>query len=286
MNKSWITLGLVVVLAVPVGGVLASGGSGYAGPGDAVSFSSTEIGPAIRPAEFSLCPSIAETAQVRDKEIDYVRTREFAEAVSAVANGTSRFAPTTIPAEWKVAAADWKTSVAAGGKPRIAVVSEGSGPGGHRAVLVSPAGIPMGPIGLGMDRSCDPQLLFRASIEYRARIGQEDLPLLYPHVVRQAASGIGKTVTAKLDMAERNAKRLEDTALRILQAEQMGAGECQPQELARAKAELAVARNGITEFDFAPGVTEAVLARADDLSGNLLTARRYAASHGIRCVSE
>lgn len=286
MKKTGIMLGLVLVLAVPVGGALASGELGHAGPGDVVSFSSMQVGPAIRPTGFSLCPSIAETAMVKDRTIDYVRTREFAEAVSAVANGTSRFAPTTIPGEWKVAAADWMTSVAAGGKPRIAVVSGGGGPGGQRAVLVSPAGIPMEPILLGMDRSCDPQLLFRASIEYRTRIGQEDLPLLYPHVVRQAASGIGKTVTAKLDMAARNAKRLEDTALRIQQAEQMGAGECQPRELARAKAELAVARNGITELDFDPGVSETVLARADALSGNLLAARRYAASHGLRCVSE
>lgn len=281
MKKTAITLGLVLLVAFPAGSALAlSGGDRSGSIGDGVSPVMTGQRFGTRMEGFNLCPSIAETAQVKGRAIDYVRTREFAEAVSAVANGTSRFAPTTLPGEWKVAAADWKTSVAATGKPRIAVVSEADA---QRAVLVSPTGVPMG---FGMDRSCDPQLLFRASIEYRTRVGQEDLPLLYPHVVRQAASGIGETVTAKLDVAARNAKRLEDTALRIRQAERMGAGECQPQELARAKAELAVARDGIAEIDFNPGVTEMVLARADALSGNLLTARRYAASRGIRCVSE
>lgn len=274
MKKIAIMLGLVLVVAVPVGGALASGG--------------TENGPAIGPAGFSLCPAIAETAQVRNKGIDYLRTREFAEAVSAVANGTTGYAPTKAPGEWwKDAAADWKTSVAIDGKPWIAVASEGDDPGVQRAFLVSPNGIPMEPIWFGMDRSCDPRMLFRASIEYRFRIGQEDLPLLYPHVVRQAVYEIGETVMVKLDMAARSAKRADEIATLIREAEEAGAGECQPQELSRAKAELAVARNyGITELDFDSGMTETMLSRAETVSGNLLTARRYAANHGIRCITE
>lgn len=209
--------------------------------------------------------------------------------MSAVANGTTGYAPTKVPGEWwKDAAADWKTSVAMEGKPWIAVVTEGDGPGVQRAFLVSPNGIPMEPIMFGMDRSCDPRMLYRASIEYRFRMGQEDLPLLYPHVVRQAVSEVGITVMAKLDMAGRSAKRADDIAARILVAEKAGAGECQPQELSRAKAELAVARNyGITELDFDPGVTEMALARAETRSGNLLAERLYAAaSHRLGCITE
>jgi len=287
MKKTGIVLGLVLALAVPVGGALASGGSGHAGPGDGVSYSSMEIGPAIRPAGFSLCPAIAETAQVRNKGIDYIRTREFAEAVSAVANGTSGFAPTKVPAEWRGAANLWVDTVAASEKPRIAVMPGEAGPDKSRVVLLSPSGAPVDPARVGLEeRSCNSALLFRASLEYRFRLGQEDAPLLYPHLVREAASGIEKRILAKMETAARSAKRADDIAARILEAEKAGAAECQPRELARAKAELAVARVGITDLDFDPGVTEAILARVEPLSGTLLASRRFAASHGIRCVAE
>lgn len=287
MKKTGIMLGLVLVLAVPVWSALASGGIGHAGPGDAVSYSSTGNGPAIEPAAFSLCPTIAETAQVRNKGIDYVRTREFAEAVSAVANGTSRFAPTTIPGEWKVAANLWVETVTSSEKPRIAVMPGEAGPDTFQVVLLSPGGAPVDPTRVGLEeRSCNSNLLFRASLEYRFRQGQEDAPLLYPHLVRKAASGIGKRIVAKMESAARSTKRADDIAARILDAEKAGAGECRPQELARAKAELAVARVGITDLDFDPGATEAVFARAEPLSGNLLAERRYAASRGLRCFTE
>jgi len=287
MKKTGIMLGLVLVLAAPVGVALASGGIGHASPGDAVSFSSTGNGSAIQPAGFSLCPTIAEAAQVRNKGIDYIRTREFAEAVSAVANGTSSFAPMRVPAEWKGAASLWGSSVTSNGMPRIAVMPGEAGPGKHRVVLLSPSGAPIDPTRVGLEeRSCNSDLLFRASLEYRFRQGQEDAPLLYPHLVRKAASGIEKRIMAKMDEAARSAKRADEIAARILQAEKAGAGECQPQELARAKAELAVAVGGITELEFDPGMTETVLALAETLSGNLLAAPRYAANHGIQCKTE
>ena len=287
MKKTGIMLGLVLVLAVPAGGVLASGGSGLAGHSDADSFSSTGNGSAIQPGGVSLCPTIAETAQVQNKGIDYVRTREFAEAVGAVANGTSSFAPMRVPAEWKDAANLWGSSVTSNGMPRIAVMPGEAGPGTHRVVLLSPSGAPIDPKRIGLEeRSCNSDLLFRASLEYRFRKGQEDAPLLYPHLVRKAASGIEKRIIAKMDSAERNAKRADVIAARIHQAEKGEAGECQPRELARAKAEFAVALNGISDLEFDPGVTEAVLARAEALSGNLITSPRYAASHGIQCETE
>jgi len=278
MKRTGFVLGLVFVLAA--GSALASGGTGLATPGDAVSLSSA----GNRGTAFSLCPTIAETAQVRNKGIDYIRTREFAEAVNAVANGTSNYAPVRLPAEWKGAANLWGTSVTSNEMPRIAVLPRDLGTGRYRVVLLSPSGAPIDParVGLG-EQSCNADLLFRASLEYRSRHGQEDAPLLYPHLVRKAASGIGKRILAKMDAAARSAKKADEIAARILQAEKAGAGECQPQELARAKAELAVAVGGISELDVDPGMTDAVLARAERASADLLTGGRYAFMSAAYC---
>lgn len=258
MKKRWIMAGLILVLAIPV-----------------------------RSSGFGLCPGIADTSQVLDKGIDYLRTPEFAEAMAAVANGTSPNAPAKLPPEWRSAAENWRKNVAEGGKPRISIASLEGDPQDLHAVLLSPAGVPVDPERVGLDeRSCDSNLLFRASIEYRARTGREDAPLLYPHVVRQAVSGIGKTVAAKLDAASRNAKRITDISVRIREAERMGAAECQPRELARTKAEFAVAVQGITEIDFDPAAAELVLSRAENVSASLLAERRYASVRGIPCVGE
>lgn len=284
MKKTGITLGIVLALAVPAGGALASGGSGSASRGDAASFSSTGSGSAIQPAMLSLCPTIAETAQVRNKGIDYIRTREFAEAVSAVASGTSRFAPTRVPAEWKGAANLWGSSVASNGMPRIAVMPGEAGSGVHRVVLLSPSGALIDPTQIGLEeRSCNSVLLFRASLEYRFRQGQEDAPLLYPHLVRKATSGIEKRILAKMDAAARSVKRADDIAARIVQAEKAGVGECQPKELARAKAELAVALDGISDLATDAGMTETVLARAEHASSVLSTRGRFASVNAAYC---
>ena len=287
MKKTGIMFGMLLALAIPAGDALASGKIALPSHGDAVSLPTLAGNSvAIRPAGYSFCPAIAETAQVRGKGIDYIRTPEFAEAVTAVANGTSGFAPGRVPAEWKGAARLWRETVTANGKPKIAVVP-GETIGDNRAILLSPGGTPIDPKRFGLEeRSCNPDLLFRASLEYRARQGQEDAPLLYPHLVRKAASGVEKRILAKMDTAVRSAKRADDIAERILRAEKAGAAECLPQELARAKAELAVLRAGIADIDFDPGVTEAVLAKAEPLSGTLLAAHSYAALHGIRCFPE
>ena len=160
-----------------------------------------------------------------------------------------------------------------------------AGPGTHRVVLLSPSGAPIDPKRIGLEeRSCNSDLLFRASLEYRFRKGQEDAPLLYPHLVRKAASGVEKRIIAKMDSAERNAKRADDIAARILQAEKSDAGACKPQELARAKAELAVALNGISDLEFDPGMTEAVLARAERASADLSSAGgRFASMNRLYC---
>jgi len=283
MKNKGIALGLVFVLAGSAGSALASGGAGHPIQGGAVSYSSMGNGMATRPAGFSMCPTIAETAQVRNKGVDYVRTLEFAEAVNAVANGTSTFAPVRLPAEWKSAAALWGSSVASNGKPRIAVMAS-AGPGKYQAVLLSPSGAPLDPKRVGLEEgTCNSDLLFRASLEYRFKKGQEDAPLLYPHLVRKAVSGIEQRILAKMDAASRSAKRANDISVRIAQAEKAGAEECQPQELARAKAELAVAVGGISELDIDPGVTEAVLARAERSSADLLTAGRVASVSTAYC---
>jgi hypothetical protein len=162
-----------------------------------------------------------------------------------------------------------------------------AGPGKYQAVLLSPSGAPLDPKRVGLEEgSCNSDLLFRASLEYRFKKGQEDAPLLYPHLVRKAAAGIEKQILAKMDVASRSAKRADDISARIAQAEKAGAGECQPQELARAKAELAVAVGGIAQLDIDPGVTEAVLARAERVSAELLVAGRVASVSKTYCGEE
>ena len=142
-------------------------------------------------------------------------------------------------------------------------------------MLLSPSGAPLDPKQIGLEeRSCNSDLLFRASLEYRFRKGQEDAPLLYPHLVKKAASGIEKKIMAKMDSAARSAKRADDIAVRIAQAEKTGAADCQPQELARAKAELAVALGGIADLNIDAGLTEIVLARAERASSELSTGRQ------------
>jgi hypothetical protein len=287
MKKFGLTLGLVLMLAVPAFGAMGPGGSGRSLHDDAGFHSSTETGPAVRPAVFSLCPSIADSAQVRNSGIDYIRTREFAEAVRAVANGTSRFAPARTPAEWKSAADLWGGTFVSNGTPRITLMPGNAGSGKYRTALLSPSGDPVDPTEAGIgERSCNPSLFFRASMEYRFRQGKEDAPLLYPHLVRKAVYGIVRRIVAKMDAAARSAKRVDGIADRIREAEKAGAGVCQRQELARTKADLAVARAMITDLAYDPGATDAALARAESLSENLLASQRFAASHRIRCVSE
>jgi hypothetical protein len=162
-----------------------------------------------------------------------------------------------------------------------------AGPGKYQAVLLSPSGAPLDPKRVGLEEgSCNSDLLFRASLEYRFRKGLEDAPLLYPHLVRKAASGIEQRIMAKMDAAARSAKRAEDISARIVQAEKAGAGECQPQELARAKAELAVAVGGIAEIDIDSRATEAVLARAERASADLSMAGRVASVSKAYCGEE
>jgi hypothetical protein len=284
MKKTGMVVGLALVLAGSAGSALASGGFGHAASGEAVSVSPKGTIPSVPSAGFSLCPTIAETAQVQTKGIDYIRTREFAEAVSAVANGTSSFSPVRLPAEWKGAAALWGASVASNGTPKIAVVPMESGLGTHKVVLLSPSGAPLDPTRIGLEeRSCNSDLLFRASLEYRSRKGEEDAPLLYPHLVKKAASGIEKKIMAKMDAASRSAKRADAIAARIAQAEKTGAGDCQAQELALAKAELAVALGGISDLNMDASLTETVLARAESASSTLSTGGRLASVSAAYC---
>lgn len=182
MKMRWVMAGLILVLALPSETVSASApGDRADSAGNAVSpaYEAIDAGaPPVRSQGFSLCPGIADTAQVLDKGIDYPRSPEFTEAMVAVADGSSPYAPAKLPPEWRRAAESWRMNVAGGGKPRISIASGEEGSHDLRAVLVSPAGVPVEPGRIGLEeQSCNSSLLFRASIEYRARVGREDAPL-------------------------------------------------------------------------------------------------------------
>ena len=133
------------------------------------------------------------------------------------------------------------------------------------------------------EKSCNSDLLFRASLEYRFRKGLEEAPLLYTHLVREAASGIEKKIMAKMDSAARSAKRADDIAARIALAEKSGTGGCQPQELAREKAELAVLLSGISDLNIDAGMTETILALAERASSEPATGGRLASVSAAYC---
>lgn len=243
----------------------------------------------------SLCPDIADTQPFREAGLGYVHSVEFARSVFAVASGTSRYSPREIPVNWRAAAYGWWTHVATAAKAgiRYIPVETESLTGTLRRAGTTTTIRPriQTTIGrqinwekesLGKD-SCDPQLLFRASLDYREKSGQDDLPLAFPYRVRTAADTLGRTISAKYEAASRLAARADSIHRRITDAERMGAAICQPNELARVRAEWEEAVNVATDIQRTLEDAEVAFARAEESSAELLAQRQYASSLGIPC---
>lgn len=119
------------------------------------------------------CAEIAKTEIYRREGLDYVASREFAEAMAAVATGASMYAPTEVPASWRTVAAEWTASMDAY-----------SG----RGTQVADARVSM-PVPEKMNyferpETCAPALLYLASLEYRARTGNDRIVPVFPRVAR------------------------------------------------------------------------------------------------------
>jgi len=244
----------------------------------------------------SFCPDLSETSIFREAGLGYVHSAEFARSVFAVANGTSKYSPREVPPDWKAAAYGWWTHAATGAKAAIRVPVEGidSRGFGVHGTIDGTSNRPriQTTIGRQIDydresleaESCDPMLVFHASLDYRDRTGRKDLPLAYPYKVRLASEALDRTISAKLAAANRLAARADGIHGRIADSERMGATLCQPQELARVKADYEKAVEVATDLERTLEEAEAAMARAEESSAELFAQRQFASSRGIPCL--
>jgi hypothetical protein len=198
------------------------------------------------------CPDLAYTEIFQSKGLGYVHSREFAEAVRAVALGASKYSPEEIPASWRDDAENW------------------IGPGSE-----------MLPFHKGED-ACNPALLYLASMEYRARPGHEGVTPVFPLNVRAATREA--RVVAEWKKAGPFAERAAAVEFKIAVAERMGAGDCTRIELESAKLLLDRARNVAAA---SRNNTEGAewLGRAERNADSLLANRQFAFRQGVGCTA-
>jgi len=210
-----------------------------------------------------ICPDLAHTELFRAKGLEYVHTMAFAEAMLAVAGGRSKFAPTPVPQEWQAAAANWTVHLAT-----------------HEAGLA-----PRWPMGTFWPRfsseenSCDPQLLHKASLEYRTQPGNGNAAVVFPYYPKMAAYDLEV-------MIEPLSGRLDRVSSRIATAEHVGAKDCVPGMVAHAKELLETARRAATEYHYDGAVIEPFFSRAENAAEELTEERRMAAASGFICYSK
>lgn len=209
-----------------------------------------------------LCPDLARTELFRSKGLGYVHTLPFADAISAVAGGRSSFALPPVPEEWLDASSRWLMHLLT-----------------HDAGLL-PQSV-MLPLGEGFsseEESCDAQLLHKSSLEFRARPGNEAAGVVYPYYVPLAAHELEKMILPHSARAERIASTIE-------LAERLGAEECLPGLVGKAKAALDDARRVAAERHYDAVILEPYFADAERLADALADGGRVAAAQGTPCVA-
>ncbi len=224
------------------------------------------------------CPDLVYSEAFQSKGLGYVSTPEYADAVRAVANGTSKYSPEEIPAAWRSIAAEWTAYLAM----HPAGMSEPA-----ESPVYSDAGEPYDAAAfLRKKEACGPALLYLASLEYRSRSGHEGVKPVLPLVVRAAAKDIEARVVAKQGMAASYAKRASAIGTRIAETERIGAEECSPGDLALAKSELELARREAGGVRTSLLETESLFRRAEQAADSILSIRRVASVKGTVCPSE
>jgi hypothetical protein len=219
------------------------------------------------------CPDIAHTKTFQVKGLGYVSSPQFAEAVRAVANGASEYSPTEIPPDWRVAAEGWSEYTQSAPEKENHPLSS--------AALFQLRGgdelqFPKGKY------ACRPDLVYLASLEYRKMQKQESLSPVFPRVVQAATSDLQGIIVAKRQMAARFAARTTAIGSRIAEAERMGAGNCSPDAVARAKRELERAFIDARMVRSTLPETVSAFDRAERAAESLAP-RQFASSGGIVC---
>jgi hypothetical protein len=247
-----------------------------------------ENGRSLRPFG---CPDIAYTNLFRSKNLEYVHSREFVEALHAVAKGDSHFSPSITPPEWMDTAYQWGMHMLAHRmgsfvlpapgasdfpdtkKPeRVALSSENGVFSRMRSVLDwERFGIE--------EESCSPFLVHRASLEYRSRPGNEEAGSVFPYYVRIGIGDLGEWI-------ERFAVRAYRIGAKIARAEQMGAIQCSPTALANARSELSRARRKVDGSHYDIFEIEAAFDKADKVATDLIRSRQMASHKRFVCFSQ
>jgi len=243
---------IVIASLVAVSGGMRAAAMAGSAEGDGIVYSGSTI-----------CPDLAHTGLFRAKGLEYVHTMAFAEAMLAVAGGRSKFAPSPVPQEWQAAAANWTVHLAT-----------------HEAGL-APQWL-MGTIWprfSSEENSCDPQLLHKASLEYRAQPGNGKAAVVFPYYPKMAAHDLEEMIAPL-------SARMDRASTKIATAEQVGARDCVPEKVARAKELLETARRATAEYHYDGLVIEPFFTRAENAAEELMEERRMAAASGFSCYSK
>jgi len=242
----------VIFLIASVEAGLASGGASRAAPGG------TPV-----PPRYNLCPDLAWTETFRSNGLEFVHSLEFAEALASVVGGNSRYSPSTVPEEWRAASSMWFLHVTA----HASEPPENASPQSHRERFSA------------IEDACDPQLLYRASLQYRSRAGNEKAGVVSPDHV--------STAIRELEEAFSHLDTLyKEVAAKIVIAERMGASECSPSAVARAKAELAAAQRAAAGNHYDPASAYRSFRVADQAADDLIESRKFAKIRGLVCYSQ
>jgi len=224
-----------------------------------------------------LCPDIAFTDLFRKKDLSYVHTPEFADAVSAVADGTSSYSPSEIPAHWPAAASAWRLHLLAHEWARRRGEANASPAGSIAAVPSYDLRLPWENFREAAE-SCSPFLLYLASREYRSRPGHEAAKIVFPYLVPAAIEDLG-------EMIRPFAFRAAEIASRLGKARELDAEKCAPGKLSPAIAALEEARDRVWTSHYDAGRVDPLFARSAVAADDLLAERRYAMRHGFICYS-
>lgn len=198
------------------------------------------------------CADIVRAGILPPEQAGYLRSPEFAESMESVASGTSPYTPGILPAEWTEEASTWRDQM------------------NDRSVFLSKE---MTEERLTAARTglCPSNLIFRASLDFRAKVGRPDMKPVYPYQVREASLELARRF-------ERFAQRTRRIESSILEAERMGARDCSPSELSNAWAALKIAGYQAAENGFDVGKTAEAFANAEDAVA-IVFAKRQVASN-------
>jgi len=234
--------------------------------------------PAAPPLLPHLTPDIACTEAFRAGGLGYVRSSAFAEAMSAVASGASRYSPRTIPASWPGFAREWRIHPRDCRQERTIRPLSGKTAASNDPESRTAFGLLFpgrGPFRAGADRVSS--LFFLSSLEYRHRHGNRAIRPVTPSLVRMGAGEILASVKAGQDKARSLEERRYGIAARIVLAERLGATEQYPKDLTLVRAEWRYARHASADGTFDLKETEKSIRRTEEATEHLL-ARLHALS--------